>query len=356
MMNSKRSRPMRPAEARRARGRLLSRRDWLRLSGGAVAAQSVFLHEALAAAPPLAELRLGYQKSGALPSVKKQGLFEKAFRPQGIDIKWFEFASGPPLLEALGAGAIVYGPTGDTPPIFAQAARANLLYVAAARGSGENEAIIVPEASPIKTLADLEGKRVGLTKGSASQNTIVAALAKVGLRHTDITPVFLSQVDGAGAFQRGSIDAWIAWDPILAIVQSRSRVRVIAWSKDVHKTNGFLLANRDFVAKYPDIVHKLNAELAAANEWAQSHLDEVAQDIAEASGADRQAILVSIRRSSFQLSPLTDEIIANQQTIADRFAALGLIPAPVKVGDIVWEGALAQNSGAARLAPSFHPL
>ncbi|PWB81338.1 MAG: sulfonate ABC transporter substrate-binding protein [Methylocystaceae bacterium] len=318
----------------------MSRRDWLTWGGAAFAAQSVVLRDAIAATPPLAELRLGYQKSGALPSVKKQGLFEKAFKPLGVEIKWFEFASGPPLLEALSAGAIVYGPTGDTPPIFAQAARANLLYVAALQGSGENEAIIVPEASPIRTLADLKGKRVGLTKGSASQNTIVAALEKVGLRYADITPVFVSQVDGAGAFQRGSLDAWIAWDPILATVQSRSHVRVLAWSKDVHKTNAFLLGNRDFVAKYPDIVHKLNAELTAANEWAQTHVDEVARDIVEATGADNESILASIRRSRFQLSPLTEEIIATQQTIADRFATLGLIPAPVRIKDVVWDGAL----------------
>lgn len=334
---------MRPSEQRRARGRLLSRRHWLQMSGAAVAAQSALLQSALAAAPPLAELRLGYQKAGALPSVKKQGLFEKAFRPQGVEIKWFEFAAGPPLLEALSVGAIVYGPTGDTPPIFAQAAHAKLLYVAATPSRGESEAILVAEDSAVRTLADLKGKRVGFTKGSASHNTIVAALEKVELSYKDITPVFLSQVDGAGAFQRGAIDAWIAWDPILSIIQSRSRVRVLAWSKDVHRTNAFLLANPDFVAKYPEVVHRLNAELTSAGEWAQAHIEEVTRDIVEATGADQAAIGASIRRSLFKLSPLTDEIIATQQTIADRFASLGLIPAPVRVRDAVWEGALARK-------------
>lgn len=343
-MKSARTRVKRTVELRRTRGRLLSRRDWLRSGGAAVTmlAAGVRLSGASAAAAST-ELRLGYQKSGAFPSVKKRGLLEKAFKPLGFDIKWFEFASGPPLLEALSAGAIVYGPTGDTPPIFAQAARGNLLYVAAARGSGENEAIIVPASSPIATLADLKGKRIGLTKGSASQNTLVVALEKVGLRHTDVTQVFLSQVDGAGAFQRGSIDAWIAWDPILATVQSRTPVRVVAWSKDIHKTSGFLLANRDFAHKHPEIVHKLNAEIAAANEWARTHIDEVAQDIVEATGADKQAILASVRRSRYELSPLTEEIVETQQAVADRFASLGLIPARVNVRDVVWAEAFAKK-------------
>lgn len=321
---------------------LFSRRDWLLRFVVAAAAARGALPGALAAAPP-SELRLGYQKAGALPSVKKQGLFENAFKPLGVDVKWFEFPSGPPLLEALSAGAIVYGPTGDTPPIFAQAARAKLLYVAATPNGGENEAIVVAEDSPIKTLADLAGKRIGLTKGSASQNTLVAALAKVGLSYKDVTPVYLSQIDGAGAFQRGSLDAWLAWDPILATVQARGHVRVIAWSKDVHKSYAFLLANPDFVEKRPDIVRKLNDQLVAANEWAQAHLDEVAQDIVDVTGADKSAIYASVRRSRFELTPLTDEIIASQQTIADRFAALGLIPAPVKVRDAVWHGALAKK-------------
>ncbi len=94
-------------------------------------------------------MRIGYQKNGVLLVAKQQKLFETRFAPLGIEVKFVEFSSGPPLLEALNAGALDYGTTGDSPPIFAQAARANLLYVAVQPSAGSTSAILIKEGSPI---------------------------------------------------------------------------------------------------------------------------------------------------------------------------------------------------------------
>ena len=128
------------------------------------------------------EIRIGYQKTSALLVTKALGLLEKHFAPQGISVKWVDFQFGPPLLEALNAGAIDYGYTGDAPPIFAQAAKAKLLYVAAIPARGDGQAILVPANSPIKTLADLKGKKIGFAKGSSAHNLLVASIdsAKIG--------------------------------------------------------------------------------------------------------------------------------------------------------------------------------
>jgi sulfonate transport system substrate-binding protein len=120
------------------------------------------------AAQQLKEVQIGFQRAGLFPAVKQRRTVEDALKPRGIEVKWVEFSFGPPLLEALNTGNIDFGYTGDSPPIFAQAARANLLYVAALPTSGGNEAIVVPADSPIKTLADLKGKKIGFAKGSSS--------------------------------------------------------------------------------------------------------------------------------------------------------------------------------------------
>jgi len=86
---------------------------------------------ALAQPPKVRELRVGYQRSGTLLIAKQQGVLEARLKPLGVEVKWAEFSFGPPLLEALNVGSVDYGTTGDAPPIFAQAAKANLLYVAA---------------------------------------------------------------------------------------------------------------------------------------------------------------------------------------------------------------------------------
>src|SRR5271155_3620455 len=115
-------------------------------------------------AEPLKELRIGYQKIGALLIVKAQKALEQRFEPQGVRVRWIEFAFGPPLLEALGAGAIDYGYTGDSPPIFAQAAHANLLYAGAIPARGYGQAILVPASSSIQDISGLAGKKIAVAK------------------------------------------------------------------------------------------------------------------------------------------------------------------------------------------------
>jgi sulfonate transport system substrate-binding protein len=288
------------------------------------------------AAQQLKEVRIGFQKAGIFPAVKQRGTLEAALKSRGISVKWVEFQFGPPILEAINTGNVDFGYTGDAPPIFAQAARANLLYVASVPSDGGNQAIIVPENSPIRTLADLKGKKVGFAKGSSAHNTTVAALEKVGLSYSDITPVTLGPADAAVAFAGGNIDAWTIWDPYLALAE-KNKVRVLASAKDVQEANSFFLANREFTGKHPEIVALLNQTFADEGKWASANRAEVATRLHEATGVDWEATTKAVNRSLYAVTPLTDAIIANQQQTADRFFKLGLIPKAVDVKEIVWK-------------------
>ena len=287
------------------------------------------------AAQQLKEVRIGFQRAGLFPAVKQRHTVEDALKPRGIEVKWVEFSFGPPLLEALNTGNIDFGYTGDAPPIFAQAARANLLYVAALPAAGNNEAIVVPENSPIKTLADLKGKKIGFAKGSSAHNTTVAALEKAGLSYSDITPVYLAPADGATAFAGGSIDAWTIWDPYLALTE-KGKVRLLVSAKDVHESNAFFLANKDFTGQHPDIVALLNQTFAQESKWADQHREEIVKTLHEATGFDTEAVARAVERSQFLVTPVTDSIVASQQATADRFFKLSLIPKAITVKDIVW--------------------
>ncbi len=283
------------------------------------------------------QLRVGYQKNGVLLVAKQQRLFEARFASRGVEVKFVEFSSGPPLLEALNTGSIDYGTTGDSPPVFAQAARASLLYVAAQPSAGSTSAILVREDSPIKTLSDLKGRKVGFTRASSAHNVIIAALEKAGLTYRDIAPVYLQPADAAAAFTRGSIDAWSIWDPYFAIAEAQKGTRVLASGRDIVRQNSFFLANRDFTTKYPDIVAAVNDELARASAWTGAHRAEAAALFAEATGIPLDIQIRTIERSEFVVAPLSDEVVAEQQAVADRFHGLGLIPDPVRVRDIVWK-------------------
>ena len=206
------------------------------------------------------------------------------------------------------------------------------------KSEGDNQAIVVPKDSAIKTLADLKGKRVAFGKGSSAHNLLVAALEKAGLSWSDITPAPLAPADATAAFVKGSVDAWSIWDPYLALAELKENARVLVFDKDVHKPNAYYIANTDFVERYPSLVAKLNTTFASEGVWAEQHHEEVAKaqsprrpaSTSKPSDASSTAPAISV-------VPLDAEVVRTQQAVADRFAKLGLIPKPVNVSDIVWK-------------------
>ena len=311
------------------------RRDFLKLSIGTVATAAVS-RQATAQAG-LKEIRIGYQKNGVLVIARQRAALEQHFTPQGIDVKWIEFSSGPPMLEAMNVGSVDYGAVGDTPPIFAQAAGANLVYAAGEPIITGHQGILVPANSPIRSLADLKGKRVGFTKGSSAHNVIVVALEKAGLSYADITPVYLTPPDAGPAFANGSIDAWSIWDPYFAIGEVKQNGRILVTSSDIARTNSFFIANRDFARDHGAALQQIIDVTSATAKWAEAHRDEVAKSLSVITGIPLDIQTVAASRESFLMGPITDEVIATQQGVADRFYRLGLIPKPIVVRDAVWK-------------------
>lgn len=297
---------------------------------------ATLLSSALVGAASATEFKIGFQKSSSLFVVaKQQQAFENALKPLGVtEVKWVEFQLGPPLLEALGAGAVDFGITGDTPPILAQAAGAQLVYTASS--PAVQNAILVPKDSPIQSVADLKGKRVAFGKGSSSHNFVVQALKKSGLGYEDINPAFLTPADAAAAFTTGSVDAWSVWDPYFAIAEAKHNARPLITTKDGLGSNSFYLANKAYADANPKIVNAVVAELGKVGDWAAAHRDELAQISADVTGIDLAAQKAAIDRYDIAVRPLSDEVIAQQQAIADTFHELKLIPKAVNVRDIVW--------------------
>jgi sulfonate transport system substrate-binding protein len=267
---------------------------------------------------------------------KQREVIEKRLKELGVEnVKWVEFQFGPPLLEALGSGAVDLGVVGDTPPIFAQSAGANLVYVASAPASAS--AILVPKDSAIKSVADLKGKKVAIAKGSSSHNLTVQALATNGLSFADIEPVYLAPADAVAAFATGSVDAWTIWDPYFAIAENKHNARILVDSNQKGlESNSFYLANKDFAQQHPDVLKAALEELSGITKWAADNRDQLAQISSEATGVDIGSQTIAAKRYVIDLLPISDDVVAKQQSIADTFHDLGLIPNKINVPDIVW--------------------
>jgi len=312
----------------------MKRREFLKLSVG-TAAVAALSRQARAQAG-VSEIRIGYQKNGVLVIARQQATLETHFAKQGIAVKWAEFSSGPPMLEAMNVGSVDYGAVGDSPPVFAQAANAAIVY-AAGQPISDGQGILVPGNSPIRAIADLKGKRVGFTKGSSAHNIVVQTLEKAGLTYADITPVYLTPPDAGPAFANGSIDAWSIWDPYFAIGETKQNGRILVNAFEITKTNSFFIANREFAKSHGPVLQQIIDVTSATATWAEAHRDEVAHALAAVTNVPLDIQTVAANRSSFAVGPITDDIIATQQGVADRFFKLGLIPKPVVVRDAVWK-------------------
>ena len=313
----------------------MKRREFLGLSiGGAAAAMLPPVH----AQGPVKDIRIGYQKTGVLVVARQQAVLEKQFAGRQVAIKWVEFTSGPPMMEAMSTGSIDFGAVGDSPPVFAQAAGANIVYVAGSPITN-GQGILVPANSPIRAIGDLRGKRIGFGKGTSAHNLLIATLEKAGLTYADITPVYLSPPDAVPAFANGSIDAWAIWDPYLAIGEKRQNGRILINAHEVARTNSFFIANRDFANANGQHVRDVIKGLSDAANWAEAHRTEVAETLAAVTNVPLDVQTVAANRASFAIGPITDDIVETQQAVADRFHRLGLIPRHIAVRDIVWRPA-----------------
>ena len=305
----------------------LSRRSFV----GAAAAATFTL--AATQARAAGTVRIGYQIYGNLLLLKTCGLLEEKLKPLGWTVEWKKFVSGPPLMEALGAGAVDFGCAGETPPIFAQAGSAPLLYLGTEAPSPTGEAIVVLDRSPITTLAGLKGRKVAFNKGSNVHYLYVRALEKAGLAPKDVTPVYLAPADGRAAFERGSVDAWAIWDPYLAAAQAAIKTRVLADGAGLVANRQFYFGRRGFTDAA--VTAAFRAAVAATDVRAAADLGRVAGTLAPSVGLPETVVAQAVNRQAWSYQAMNPTIVHDQQVIADTFHALGLIPKPIKVADAV---------------------
>jgi sulfonate transport system substrate-binding protein len=278
-------------------------------------------------------IRIGYQKYGTLVLLKARGTLEKRLAQIHVDVQWTEFPAGPQLLEGLNVGSIDFGIVGEAPPIFAQAAGADIVYVGFEPQASAGEALIVPKDSPIKALGDIKGKKIALNKGSNVHYLLVKLLEKAGLKYSDIDAIYLAPADARAAFERGSVDAWVIWEPFLAAAQNQTGARIVEDGEELVSNHQFFLASRSYAQKRQDVVQIVLSEIAAVDDWAKSHLSEAATALEPQTGLDHATLQLALSRNGYGVKPVTEAVMSEQQQIADAFYNLRLIPKRVNVRD-----------------------
>lgn len=282
-------------------------------------------------------IRIGWQKGSDLAVIKARGVFEHTLEQHGIAVRWIEFPAGPQMLEALNVGGIDLGIVGETPPVFAQAASGNLLYVGVEPPAPEAEALLVPKSSPIRTLSDLKGRRIVFNRGSNVHYLLVQLLHKAHLSYDDVKVSYLTPSDAFAAFQHGDVDAWVIWDPYAAAAIAQTGARVLADARGVANNYQFYIGTRSFAHAHPDTLKFVLAQLNAESLWVGQHQEAAAKIIAPQISVPVPVAESSLAHSSYGVKPLDTSVVASQQRIADTFFDLKLIPKRIDIASAVWQ-------------------
>jgi aliphatic sulfonates family ABC transporter substrate-binding protein len=280
-------------------------------------------------------IRIGYQKLGLLMLVKGYGAFDAALAARGCTIDWVEHEGGIQIVDALRAGTLAAGIVGSFPAVFAQAADVPIVYVAAEPPAPQGAALVVPEHSTVKRVRDLRGKRVAVNRAAQAHYLLVTALEEAGVDRREVEICFAPPEQALRAFRAGEIDAWAIWDPWLSSARLDFGGRVLRDASGLMKNSAYYLARRDVAEGNPELVTELLTHIQLAALWAQRDPAAAAARVAPGLGISPRALIASLERELHTM-PVSAELIAAQQDIADTLLRMDLIPRAVSVADAQW--------------------
>lgn len=303
---------------------------------------------ALAACSPRAAasdvtLRVATYKGGVQHLLRAAGFEQTPYK-----VQWAEFAGGNLITEAIDARAIDIGSMSEIPPIFVAGRPTHLRLVAVQKGDVNAQVTLVPKGSPIRSPADLKGKRIGYVRATTAQYFLVRLLAEQGLTLADVSAIALSPQDGLSAFSQGALDAWVIYGIQGNLARAQLGARVLTTGLG-RLSGNYLHAALDEALLDPQrraaIIDHLQ-RVRRAYQWADANPQVWAAAQSKATGVPIEIYLQQHQERSArtELAPVADAAITSQQTVADVFAQIGAIPAQVDVSSL-WSRELNSELG-----------
>jgi sulfonate transport system substrate-binding protein len=262
--------------------------------------------------------------TGAQALLRAAGLLHKLPFP----VKFADFTSGPPILQALGAGSLDIGGVGNAPPVFAAAGGEKIAIVGALRNNARNEGLLVPKGSTVTSVKQLRGKSIAVAQGSSADYHLLATLTQAGLSPHDVQLVYLQPAEALAAFSSGSVAAWDVWPPFIEQAETLKGARNIANGQGVNGNYSYEVASKSAVSD-PVIAREIKeylSELDKAHVWANAHPAQWAASWAAATGLPDAVMVKAAADDTETPVPVNSTITAAEQGLVTAFATAGLIP------------------------------
>jgi NitT/TauT family transport system substrate-binding protein len=204
------------------------------------------------------------------------------FKDEGLDATVYDFAGGSKALQAVigGSADVVSGAFEHTLSMQQKGQRMRAFVL-----QGRAPQIVLginPKTMPnFKGIADLKGKKIGVTAPGSSTNVMANfVLAQAGLKPSDVSFVGVGASSGAVAAMRaGQIDAMSNLDPVITLLQRSGDLKIVTDTRKVAEADkvfggpmpaGCLYAPQAFLDKYPNTAQALTNAIVRANKWIQA--------------------------------------------------------------------------------------
>ncbi len=254
-------------------------------------------------------IKIGYQRFGLLPLVKAHGGLDAVLGARGFRVEWLEYPGGIQIVEAFQSQGLALASFGEGPPVFAQAASLPLVYLAAEAPAPEDEALIVPLDSPIRSVSQLAGRRVALNRGANVHYLLIRALEEAGLAYDSVEVVYLTPAEARVAFERREVDAWAIWAPLLGELLETRSARVLRDASGLADNAVLYVADPHLASHEPETVELFFSQLVG----------------------------VAASLAPHRIPKRVDEtLLAGQQAVADAFHRHRLISSEVRMKDARW--------------------
>ena len=247
---------------------------------------------------------------------RQTGDLEKALKEDGVSVVWYDFESGPPMNNAMGKGETDLSLYGDVPTVSAIEQGCVREVVGITAEAPNSYAIVVRKDSPIKSAADLKGKKVATNIGSTAHNMVDKYLSTAGLTFDDIELISASPADMPYMVRYGQVDAVSLWEPSITKLVDSGDCRILAQGSDcgLEGTNT-IVGRKDYCEANPKIVETVLKEYKKAADNIDNTSDETWTYVAKYLGIDVSQVKSMLPKYNFSVQITQKDIDSLNDTI-----------------------------------------
>lgn len=278
-----------------------------------------------------------YSNGGIAGLADQRKAIQEELEGHDIKVEWHYFkGAGPAVNEALANQQLDFATQGDLPAVVGKAGGLDTRLIAA-DSLLSSTYLVVPADSPVKSLADLKGKKVALFKGTNLHLAILRALQHEGLRERDFRHVNMDFATMAAALASKDIDgAWFHQTAFDLQASGVGRIIYDSRAADAKLTRqSHVLVRGEFERQHPELVQKVADALVKTAAWAtQDANQDAVYKLWANSGTAESSLRAEQEGQSFarRYSPRIDQFFIDRyRTTVKESKELGLIRNDVDV-------------------------